>query len=95
MRRYRLLIDRRALKFVEGLEAKHFKQVVRRILALSEDPRPHDSEQLTDFEDPERRGREGFRVDQGEYRILYAFDPKAREVQVFVVGNRKDVYRAL
>ncbi len=95
MSRYRLLIDRRALKFVEGLEAKHFKQVVSRILKLAEDPRPHDSEQLSDFQDPEGRGRLGFRVDQGEYRILYAFDAKSREVQIFVVGNRKDVYRAL
>lgn len=93
MSRYRLLIDGRALKFVELLEPEHFKQVVRRVLDLGRDPRPHDSEQLHAFKDPDGRGRQGFRVDQGEYRILYAFDSDESEVQIFEIGNRRDVYR--
>jgi mRNA interferase RelE/StbE len=34
-----------------------------------------------------------FRVRQGQYRIVYLVDDAAREVTVFKVGHRKEVYR--
>jgi len=69
------------------------RQVVRRLLDLSENPRPHDSEQLHGYRDPEVTGRKGSRLDQGEYRLLYTIDDNTRRVIIFRVGHRKDIYR--
>ncbi len=92
---YTLGFDAGVLKDVQRLEAKIFRQVVVRILGLTRDPRPHDSEQIQGFKDPAGLGREGFRLDQGEYRVLYMIDDANKKVTVFRVAHRKDVYRHL
>jgi mRNA interferase RelE/StbE len=88
-----LRIDKQVVKQVARLDPKIFRQVVVRVLELGQNPRPHDSEELKGFRDPDVPGRKGFRVDQGEYRILYTIDDARRVVTVFRVGHRSDVYR--
>ena len=39
------------------------------------------------------RGREGYRIRVGDYRILYTFDGKVMAVLIIKIGHRKDVYR--
>lgn len=39
------------------------------------------------------RGRPGYRVRVGDYRILYTVDDDMRLVVVAVIGHRRDVYR--
>lgn len=39
------------------------------------------------------RGREGYRIRVGDYRILYTFDGKVMTVLIIKIGHRKDVYR--
>ena len=39
------------------------------------------------------RGREGYRIRVGDYRILYTFDGKVMTVLLIKIGHRKDVYR--
>lgn len=80
-----LRIDRRVIKELAGFEAKIFR--------LSQDPCPHDSEELRGYRDPEVPGRKGFRVDQGEYRILYTMNSVDQVVTIFRVGHRREVYR--
>jgi len=88
-----LRIDRRVIKELAGFEAKIFRQIALRIFQLSQDPRPHDSEELRGYRDPEVPGRKGFRVDQGEYRILYTINPVDQVITIFRVGHRREVYR--
>ncbi|MEM3581565.1 MAG: type II toxin-antitoxin system RelE/ParE family toxin [Candidatus Bathyarchaeia archaeon] len=68
--------------------AKVQLQILKKILALSFDPRPGDSKKL-----------EGsiYRVTVGEYRIVYEIDDEALRVTVFLVAKRGDeeVYRRL
>lgn len=68
--------------------AKVQLQILKKILALSLDPRPSDSKKL-----------EGsvYRVTVGEYRIVYEIDDEASRVTVFLVAKRGDdeVYRRL
>lgn len=90
-----LRIDRQVTNDVARLDAKIFRQVVMRLLELGQDPRPHDSEELKAYRDPGVPGRKGFRLDQGEYRILYTVDDASRVVTVFRVAHRRDVYRSL
>jgi mRNA interferase RelE/StbE len=67
-------------KFLANLDAKPFRQVVRKIFALGDDPMPSDSIKLV--------GSDFYRVDQGEYRIVYLFDKDT--LSIVVVGKRND-----
>ena len=49
-------------------------------------PRPHNSKKLSG-------SRDQWRVRVGDYRILYEINDKAREVRVFAVGHRREIYR--
>ncbi|MHB8731222.1 MAG: type II toxin-antitoxin system RelE family toxin [bacterium] len=90
---YDLQLDPRAIDYLKTLAAKPFRQIVRRILELSENARPQDSEQLQGYRDPQVPGRKGYRLDQGEYRVLYTIDAARQRVIVFRVGHRQDVYK--
>lgn len=88
MTRLKLDYTKDFLKEVTALPAKHFKQVVAKVLALTGEPFPPDSKQL--------HGYEGlFRIDSGEYRIVYSVTEET--VQIIVMGKRNDdeVYRQL
>jgi mRNA-degrading endonuclease RelE of RelBE toxin-antitoxin system len=73
-------------------DAKRLRQVFLKILSLRRTPRPPDSEQLSHFT---YQGLHGFRVTQGEYRIVYAIDEKAKTVKLARVLHRSRDYREL
>ena len=73
-------------------DAKRLRQVFLKILSLRRSPRPPDSEQLSHFT---YRGLTGFRVTQGEYRIIYAIDEKAKSVKLARILRRDRDYREL
>jgi mRNA interferase RelE/StbE len=83
----KLLVSKKAQKFLDGLPPKQFRQIIRKVFALLENPRPHDSEEL--------RGYPFLRNDVGEYRIIY--DVQGDTLRLIVVGKRNDeeVYRQL
>ena len=87
MAAYRLLIKASAGRELERLGTKSDRRrIVERIKALAEDPRPHGSEKLAGYTDR-------YRIRQGNFRVVYLIDDQRREVTVFKVGDRKDVYR--
>jgi len=60
---------------------KHAKQIVRKWMLLAADAIPQDAKPL--------QGYNGvYRVDSGEYRIIYRFDHKT--IYLMAVGNRND-----
>lgn len=73
-------------------DAKRLRQAFLKILSLRRSPRPPDSEQLAHFT---YRGFTGFRVTQGEYRIVYAIDEKTKVVKLARVLHRDRDYREL
>ena len=73
-------------------DGKRLRQVFLLILSLRRSPRPPDSEQLAHFT---YRGFTGFRVTQGEYRIVYAIDEKAKVVKLARILHRDRDYREL
>jgi mRNA interferase RelE/StbE len=84
---YRLLIKASAAKELEAVGTKADRQrIVERVQALAASPRPQGSEKLAGYADR-------YRVRQGSYRIIYLVDDERREVTIFKVGHRKDVYR--
>lgn len=88
--RYDLRVARTAEKDLLDMQAKHFKQVVSKIFSFQGNPRPQDCKALKGYEG-------GYRVDQGEYRILYTIDDETKLVDIFRVGKRNDdeVYKNL
>jgi mRNA interferase RelE/StbE len=71
------------LDFIRGLSPKVSAQIAKKVLPLNIEPRPQDSQDL--------RGYLGFyRVDSGEYRIIYRFTPEEDLVEIILVGKRND-----
>jgi len=78
------------LDFLKGLQPKIAAQIAKKALSLNVNPLPNDSKQL--------KGYPGYyRVDCGEYRIIYRYQPEEDLVEVILVGKRNDddVYKKL
>jgi len=82
---YELFIKPSAVKELEAIPTEDRRRIVRRIESLSTDPKPPGSEKLS--------GEDKYRVRQGNYRVIYRVSDERREVIVFKVGHRRDVYR--
>ncbi|MBX2809847.1 MAG: type II toxin-antitoxin system RelE/ParE family toxin [Cellvibrionaceae bacterium] len=84
-----LSISRQVARFIKTLPFKQYKQVVSTILALANDPQPHDSKLLKGSKQHNRR------VDVGEYRVVYRVENET--LLILVAGKRNDdeVYKIL
>ena len=78
------------LEFLKGLQPKVAAQIAKKALSLNIDPLPNDSKQLKGYPN-------FYRVDTGEYRIVYRFIAKDDLVEIILVGKRNDdeVYKKL
>ena len=87
---YQIMFDKKVIKFIQTLPIKHQRQLKTYILNLQEEPRPHDSKFLKDYE-PYRRS------DCGEYRIVYRIEEPTKTVYIILVGKRNggEVYQQL
>ncbi len=82
---YRLLIKPSAAKELEAVAQKDRRRIVAPIETLSATPRPTSCEKLS--------GADKYRIRQGDYRVVYQIDDATREVTVFKIGHRREVYR--
>lgn len=92
---YKLEFSNEALSKLEDLsraDAKLLKQVLVKILSLRRNPTPHDFKELKAFRYGELNG---YRVDQGEYRIIYAADEKSKTIKIGHILNRNEDYKEL
>jgi mRNA interferase RelE/StbE len=60
-------------------------RIGRSMLALENNPRPSNVVKLS--------GREGWRIRVGDYRILYTIDDAKKEVVIYAIGHRREIYR--
>ena len=81
---YRVEILRRAAKALSKLPDREYERVRDAIRALGTDPRPPGCKKLV--------GRDGWRIREGRYRVIYEVEDAVRVVMVLDVGDRKDVY---
>ncbi|WP_460200366.1 type II toxin-antitoxin system RelE family toxin [Scytonema sp. NUACC21] len=78
------------LDFLKGLQPKIAAQIAKKVMSLNVEPLPADAKELA--------GYTGYyRVDSGEYRIVYRFHADGDLVEVILVGKRNDdeVYKQL
>lgn len=85
MAKYKIEIKRSAVKELSRLPQKDLKQIISRIKALADNPRPLNSKKLC--------ADEKYRIRQGRYRILYQIEDDILIIYVVKVAHRKDVYR--
>ena len=82
---YRIKLISQVQKDLDQLPTTIFQPIKRATIKLGENPRPTGAIKLTN--------REGYRQRAGDYRILYRIDDKAKEIYIYRVKHRKDVYR--
>ena len=81
---YKIYFKKSVLKDIEKIPKKDLKRIIKKIDALSEDPRPSGHEKLSD--------QEKYRIRQGNYRIVYSIQDETHKelyklrFQVKIVG---------
>jgi mRNA interferase RelE/StbE len=82
--RYRVEVRPAALRTLRNLDATVRPRIEGAIALLAEDPRPPASRPL--------RGRPGYRVRVGDYRIIYTVQDDVLLIVVVTLGHRREVY---
>jgi mRNA interferase RelE/StbE len=72
-------------KDLSKIPTKDVERIVERIKSLAENPYPVCAVRL--------KGREEWRIRQGDYRILYLVHEQIVTVIVIKVGHRREVYK--
>ena len=81
---YRVEFRPAAARQLRKIEPQARDRLRGAIALLAEDPRPPASRQL--------RGRPGWRVRVGDYRIIYTIEDGLLVVVVITIGHRREVY---
>ena len=82
---YTLKILPEAQKDLNQLQYKIFNNIKNTILRLAANPRPYGAIKLTN--------EEGYRIRIGDYRALYRIDDKRKEIFIYRIKHRREVYR--
>jgi mRNA interferase RelE/StbE len=85
MERYKILIKKSAAAELAKIPRKDLEKIVRRIGDLEQSPRPFGCRKLS--------GKDKYRLRQGDHRIVYAADDPRRIVEIYKIGNRREIYR--
>jgi len=81
---YRIELRPAATRALKKLDPNARPRIQGAIALLAQEPRPPASRPL--------RGRPGYRVRVGEYRIIYTVADDVLLVVVVILGRRRDVY---
>ncbi len=81
---YKVTINKKAIKTLEKISEPDYSKIKKTIFSLAINPRPAGYKKL--------KGRPGFRIRQGDYRIIYDIFDHVLVVDVIAVGNRKEIY---
>ena len=84
MPEYKIVLSKTAQKQLDKLPDQVVEFLASVILSLADDPRPVGCKKL--------KGRDGWRIRQGNYRIIYDILEDILVVDIIAVGHRKDVY---
>jgi len=83
----KITMDPRAARELESLPESIVQKIDKAILSLGENPRPPGVKRLRG------KSKDGWRIRVGRYRVLYRIDDKSKEVRIFDVGHRREIYR--
>ena len=84
MPKYTTILSKKARKQLDKLSDKIANPIIDAIAILEDNPRPYGCKKLTD--------RPGYRIRQGDYRIIYEIFDHILIIDVIAIGHRKDIY---
>ena len=84
MTKYNVVLTKKAQKQLDKLADHIAEPIFDAIGSLANDPRPFGYKKL--------KGREGFRIRVGNYRIIYDIFDVELIIDVIDLGHRKDIY---
>ena len=84
MPEYTVSLSKKATKQLDKLSDKIAEPIFKAIGDLANDPRPSGCKKL--------KGREGYRVRIGDYRVIYEIFDHVLLIDVVNLGHRKDIY---
>ena len=85
MPNYAITISKTAQRHLDNIPDNEAEKLIGSIQSLSRNPRPAGYKKL--------RGRDGYRIRKGNYRILYQIFDSILIVDVLAIGHRKNVYK--
>ena len=85
MASYHLEVKLSAQKELNALDDALFSRVDRKILLLADNPRPAGCKKLKGYNDQ-------WRVQVGDWRVLYIIDDAAKVVSITRVAHRREAY---
>ena len=86
--KYRVDFTRQSRKQLDQLPATIKKRIIKRLLALEDNPQPSTAKKLSGQE-------QLWRVRVGDYRIIYQIQGDILVVLVLRIAHRREAYRAL
>ena len=81
---YSILIKATAQKQLSKLPWNVADDLLKLIQSLSTNPRPSGCKKL--------KGRDGYRIRKGDYRIIYDIYDNKLVIEIIAAGHRKDIY---
>jgi len=81
---YKLFIEKSVYKQLKNIPERDYQKIIKSIAALSNNPRPPGCKKL--------KGRPGYRIREGNYRIIYEIYDKILTIIVIEAGDRKEIY---
>ena len=82
---YSVTLSPLAVRQLDMLNENQMKPIIRAFEVLKVNPRPSGVKKL--------KGRPGYRVRAGNYRIIYQIFDSELRINVLAFGDRKDIYR--
>ena len=85
---FQILYEKKIFKDLDRIPTYDVKKIKEVFHDLSENPFPSGVKKLS--------GKDNlYRVQQGDYRIIYSPKTKEKQVHILLVKNRKDSYKSL
>ncbi len=81
---YTVVLSKQAQKQLDKLTDNLAQPIFEAILSLEKNPRPAGHKKL--------KGRKGFRIRTGNYRVIYDIIDDILIIDVIALGHRKDIY---
>lgn len=83
--RCRVILPKSVQKELDRLPDDRADRILARLAALETNPRPPDVKKL--------KGRDGWRIRIGDYRVIYEIHDPALQVLIIKVGHRREAYQ--
>jgi len=83
---YEIYIESSAEKDLRKIPDASFKTIITKIKSLADNPRPIGCIKLKD-------SVKFWRVRIGNYRVVYEIDDSSKNIRIYKIKHRKDVYR--